>query len=44
MVDKIARARDGNAIAHNSIVKIEDVVGESVIVSPVANPQATDKP
>ena len=43
MVDKIARSRSGNAIAHNSLVKIEDIVGESVIVSPVTNSQATDK-
>ncbi|MEK6324364.1 MAG: hypothetical protein AABN33_22220 [Acidobacteriota bacterium] len=43
MVDKIARSRNGNAIAHNSLVKIEEIVGESVIVSPVTNPQAPDK-
>jgi membrane protein implicated in regulation of membrane protease activity len=43
MVDKIARSRSGNAIAHNSLVKIEDIVGESVIVSPMTNSQASDK-
>jgi len=43
MVDKIARSRNGNAIAPNSAVKIEEIVGESVIVSPLSNPQPTDK-
>jgi hypothetical protein len=44
MVDKIARSRDGNAIAHNAVVKIEEIVGESVIVTPIAYSQTTDKP
>jgi hypothetical protein len=35
IVDKIARSKDGNAIALNSVVKIEEIVGESVIVSTV---------
>ena len=39
MVDKIARSRSGNAIVLNSVVKIEEIVGESVIVSPIANPE-----
>ncbi|HLG16464.1 MAG TPA: hypothetical protein VJH03_18455 [Blastocatellia bacterium] len=42
MVDKIARSRDGNAIAHNSVVRIEEIVGESVIVSLITNRQTTD--
>jgi hypothetical protein len=33
MIDKIARSRDGSAIPHNSLVRIEDVTGESVIVT-----------
>src|SRR6185436_4570440 len=37
MVDKIARSRNGNAIVLNSVVKIEEIAGESVIVSPIAN-------
>ena len=36
MVDKIARSSDGSAIAHKSVVRIEEVVGESVIVSPIS--------
>jgi membrane protein implicated in regulation of membrane protease activity len=43
MVDKIARSRNGKAIAHNSVVKIEEIVGESVIVTPISDPQPTDK-
>jgi hypothetical protein len=43
MVDKIARSRSGSAIAHNSVVRIEEIVGESVIVSPVTDPQTTHK-
>jgi len=39
MVDKIARSKDGGAIPSNSVVKIEEIVGESVIVSPVSSPQ-----
>jgi hypothetical protein len=35
LVDKIARSKDGSAIALNSVVKIEEIVGESVIVSAV---------
>jgi hypothetical protein len=43
MVDKIARSRAGNAIAYSSLVKIEEIVGESVIVSPATNPPPADK-
>ncbi len=43
MVDKIARSRSGNAIAPNSAVKIEEIVGESAIVSPLSTPQPPDK-
>lgn len=35
MVDKIARTRDGTAIPNRSLVKIEEIVGESAIVSPL---------
>jgi hypothetical protein len=41
MVDKIARSRNGNAIVLNSVVKIEEIAGESVIVSPIANTEKT---
>ena len=43
MVDKIARSRAGHAIAYSSLVKIEEIVGESVIVSPATTPPAADK-
>jgi membrane protein implicated in regulation of membrane protease activity len=33
LVDKIAQARDGSGIPENAAVKIEDVIGETVIVS-----------
>lgn len=33
LVDKIAQARDGSNIPENASVKIEDVIGETVIVS-----------
>ena len=42
MVDKIARSRSGGAIAHNSVVRIEELAGESVIVSPINSPQKTE--
>jgi hypothetical protein len=32
LVDKIARSRDGSAIAENTTVVIEEVLGETVIV------------
>ncbi len=32
-IDKIARTRDGTAIPYNSLVKIEEIIGESAIVS-----------
>ena len=32
LVDKIARADDGKAIAENSVVQIQEVLGETVIV------------
>jgi hypothetical protein len=41
MIDKIARSRDGAAVPHNSLVKIEEVIGESVIVSPLAISQSS---
>ena len=39
VVDKIARSKDGRAIASNSLVKIEEIGGDSVIVSPVGADQ-----
>jgi hypothetical protein len=42
VIDKVARSNDGGAIAASSVVKIEDVVGESVIVSPVPRKQPAD--
>src|SRR5262249_41174782 len=39
MLDKIARSKDGNPIPFNSLVKIEEIVGESVVVSPAGNNQ-----
>ena len=41
MVDKIARSRNGNAIVLNSVVRIEEIAGESVIVSPITNTEKT---
>lgn len=37
MIDKIAQSRDGSAIPHNSLVRIEEIVGEAVIVGPVSS-------
>ena len=34
LVDKIARSRDGQAIAENAVVRVEQVLGETVIVQP----------
>jgi membrane protein implicated in regulation of membrane protease activity len=33
LVDKIARARDGSAVAENTSVRVEEVLGETVVVS-----------
>ena len=35
LVDRIARTADGSAAAENSMVRIQDIVGEIAIVSPV---------
>jgi hypothetical protein len=40
MVDKIAQSKDGHAIASNSVVKIDALVGESVIVTPASGSQS----
>ena len=40
VVEKIARSRNGGEIPNNAVVRIEEVVGESVIVSPATSPQA----
>ena len=34
LVDKMARTRDGSAVPENTIVKVEEVLGEVAIVSP----------
>jgi hypothetical protein len=34
MVDKIAKSQDGSAIAVNAVVRIDQVLGEMVIVRP----------
>ena len=36
MVDKVARTRDGSAVPFHSLVKIEEIVGESAIVRPLS--------
>jgi membrane protein implicated in regulation of membrane protease activity len=43
MVDKLARSRDGNSIGPSSLVKIEEIVGESVIVSPATKSNAAER-
>ena len=35
MIDKVAKAKDGSAIAFNSVVKIEEEIGEIVLVRPL---------
>lgn len=37
MIDKLARSRDGAEIAFNALVKIEEVIGESVVVRPMTS-------
>lgn len=32
LVDKIARSQDGQSVAENAVVRIEDVLGETVVV------------
>jgi hypothetical protein len=39
MVDKIARSADGTEIQFNSLVKIDDIVGESVVVRVMGKPE-----
>ena len=41
LVEKIARSRDGGAIPHHSLVRIDEIVGEFAVVSPATEPQAT---
>lgn len=41
MVEKIARTRDGEAVPHNTLVRIEEIVGDSVIVSAAARQQSS---
>lgn len=43
MVEKMARSRDGSPIPFNAIVTVEEILGESVIVSPVARFKETEK-
>lgn len=35
VIEKTARSRDGSAIPFNTLVRVEELIGESVIVSPV---------
>jgi membrane protein implicated in regulation of membrane protease activity len=44
MMDKIARTRDGSAIPYHSLVKIEEIIGDSAIVSPLGSPQPVADP
>lgn len=45
LIDKIARSKDGSAIPYNSLVTIEEVIGEVVIVHPITSaPSTTDTP
>jgi hypothetical protein len=36
IVDKLARSHDGQAIAFGAAVKIDEIMGEAVIVSPAS--------
>jgi hypothetical protein len=40
IVDKIARSNDGQAIGFSAVVKIDEIMGEAVIVSPASGSQA----
>jgi hypothetical protein len=42
IVDKTAQSKDGKAIPLSSVVRIDDIVGESVIVSPLSNAAKID--
>ena len=44
MVEKIARSRDGAAVPHHALVKIEEIIGESAIVSPLSSPPPVADP
>jgi hypothetical protein len=37
LVEKIARSRNGRPIANNALVRIDEIVGESVVVSPASD-------
>lgn len=43
LVDKIARSRDNHAIPEHTIVRIEEVLGETVIVARTANAQSASR-
>jgi hypothetical protein len=43
MVEKMARSRDGSPIPFNSIVTVEEVLGETVIVKPAARLQEREE-
>jgi hypothetical protein len=38
LVEKIARSRSGHPIPNNALVRIDEIVGESVVVSPANEP------
>ena len=44
MMDKIARTRDGSAIPYPSLVKIEEIIGDSAIVSLLGSSQPVGDP
>lgn len=41
VIEKTARSRDGSAIPFNALVRVEELIGESVIVSPVSKDSQT---
>jgi hypothetical protein len=44
IIEKIARSKDGAAIPNNALVRIDEIVGESVIVSPASESTAVAPP
>ncbi len=44
MMDKIARTRDGEAVPFHTLVKIEEIIGDSAIVSTLGSPQPMADP
>jgi hypothetical protein len=44
VIEKVARSRDGAPIPHNALVRIDEIVGESVIVSSAADARTAAAP